>query len=155
MKKKNHFLDETIKRTKIENAQKEARDIYNYNQWKDRHDRMVDQELRKLNRKAVSPGKAIIIGILLAFLIEVFIILINNQWKDRHDRMVDQELRKLNRKAVSPGKAIIIGILLAFLIEVFIILINNDINTIGIALDGIKDHLREIGKILLELSTIK
>ncbi len=108
MKKKNHFLDETIKRTKIENAQKEARDIYNY-----------------------------------------------NQWKDRHDRMVDQELRKLNRKAVSPGKAIIIGILLAFLIEVFIILINNDINTIGIALDGIKDHLREIGKILLELSTIK
>ena len=108
MKKKNHFLDETIKRTKIENAQKEARDIYNY-----------------------------------------------NEWKNNHDRMVDHELRKLNRKIVNPGKAIMVGILLAILIYIFIILINNDINTIQIALEEIKDHLEEIRKILLELSTIK
>lgn len=77
-KKNQHFLDETIKRAKIENAQKEAKNIYNYNEWKENHDRLVEHELRKMNRKKITVGKAIAIGILLAVIIEILIIVTNN-----------------------------------------------------------------------------
>ena len=46
-KNSKHFLDETIQRAKIENAQREAEQIYNYNKWKDNHEKMVEHELRK------------------------------------------------------------------------------------------------------------
>lgn len=79
-KKNQHFLDETIKRAKIENAQKEAKNIYNYNEWKENHDRLVDHELRKMNRKKITVGKAVAIGILLAVIIEILIIVTNNNF---------------------------------------------------------------------------
>ena len=46
MKDKNqkHFLDDTVKRAKIENAHREAENIYNYNKWKDNHEKMVDKK---------------------------------------------------------------------------------------------------------------
>ena len=46
-KNSKHFLDETVQRAKIENAQREAEQIYNYNKWKDNHEKMVKHELRK------------------------------------------------------------------------------------------------------------
>lgn len=38
-KNSKHFLDETVQRAKIENAQREAEQIYNYNKWKDNHEK--------------------------------------------------------------------------------------------------------------------
>lgn len=78
-KNSKHFLDETIKRAKIENAQREAEQIYNYNKWKDNHEKMVEFELQKKQRKTPSAIKCILIGILLALVIEIiYILIINN-----------------------------------------------------------------------------
>lgn len=78
-KNSKHFLDETIKRAKIENAQREAEQIYNYNKWKDNHEKMVEFELQKKQRKKTSAIKCILIGILLALVIEIiYILIINN-----------------------------------------------------------------------------
>lgn len=44
-------LDEKIAEAKIEKARKEAEKINNYNKWKNEHDRLVQKELRKLERK--------------------------------------------------------------------------------------------------------
>lgn len=41
-KNSKHFLDETVQRAKIENAQREAEQIYNYNKWKDNHENIVE-----------------------------------------------------------------------------------------------------------------
>lgn len=51
MKKQKHFLDEIVEQNRIEKAQREARKIYNYNQWKNQHDKLVENELRKLEKK--------------------------------------------------------------------------------------------------------
>ena len=78
-KNSKHFLDEKIKRAKIENAQREAEQIYNYNKWKDNHEKMVEFELQKKQRKKPSAIKCILIGILLALVIEIiYILIINN-----------------------------------------------------------------------------
>lgn len=78
-KNSKHFLDETIKRAKIENAQREAEQIYNYNKWKDNHEKMVEFELQKKQHKKPSAIKCILIGILLALVIEIiYILIINN-----------------------------------------------------------------------------
>ena len=78
-KNSKHFLDETIKRAKIENAQREAEQIYNYNKWKDNHEKMVEFELQKKQRKKTSAIKCILIVILLALVIEIiYILIINN-----------------------------------------------------------------------------
>lgn len=78
-KNSKHFLDETIKRAKIENAQREAEQIYNYNKWKDSHEKMVEYELQRKQRKKPSAIKCILIGILLALVIEIiYILIINN-----------------------------------------------------------------------------
>lgn len=83
MKKKNqpHFLDETVKRAKLEKAQKEARQIYNYNNWQENHEKMVNRELRKLSRKNSNVFKAILIALLLALIIEIIYILTINDPK--------------------------------------------------------------------------
>ena len=80
MKDKNqkHFLDDTVKRAKIENAHREAENIYNYNKWKDNHEKMVDHELKKRQHKDHKVIKAVLIGILLALIIEIVYILIIN-----------------------------------------------------------------------------
>ncbi len=44
-------LDKKIEESKIEKARKEAERINNYNKWKNEHDRLVNKELRKLERK--------------------------------------------------------------------------------------------------------
>ena len=77
-KNSKHFLDETVRRAKIENAQKDAENIYNYNKWKDSHEKMVEHELKKMQRKEPNVFKAILIGVLLALAIEVIYILIIN-----------------------------------------------------------------------------
>ena len=76
MKDKNqkHFLDDTVKRAKIENAHREAENIYNYNKWKDNHEKMVDHELKKMQHKDHKVIKAVLIGILLALIIEIVYI---------------------------------------------------------------------------------
>ena len=80
MKDKNqkHFLDDTVKRAKIENAHREAENIYNYNKWKDNHEKMVNHELKKMQHKDHKVIKAVLIGILLALIIEIVYILIIN-----------------------------------------------------------------------------
>ena len=72
MKDKNqiHFLDDTVKRAKIENAHREAENIYNYNTWKDNHEKMQHKDHKVI--------KAVLIGILLALIIEIVYILIIN-----------------------------------------------------------------------------
>ena len=77
-KNSKHFLDETVQRAKIENAQREAEQIYNYNKWKDSHEKMVEHELRKRQHREPSAVKCILIGILLALAIEIIYILIIN-----------------------------------------------------------------------------
>ena len=78
-KNSKHFLDETIQRAKIENAQREAEQIYNYNKWKDNHEKMVEHELRKRQHREPSAVKCILIGVLLALAIEIIYILIINE----------------------------------------------------------------------------
>ena len=77
-KNSKHFLDETIQKAKIENAQREAEQIYNYNKWKDNHEKMVEHELRKRQHQEPSAVKCILIGVLLALAIEIIYILIIN-----------------------------------------------------------------------------
>ena len=77
-KNSKHFLDETVQRAKIENAQREAEQIYNYNKWKDNHEKMVEHEVRKRQHQEPSAVKCILIGILLALAIEIIYILIIN-----------------------------------------------------------------------------
>ena len=77
-KNSKHFLDETVKRAKIENAQKDAENIYNYNKWKDNHEKMVEHELKKMQHKEPNIFKAILIGVLLALAVEIIYILIIN-----------------------------------------------------------------------------
>lgn len=77
-KNSKHFLDETVRRAKIENAQKDAENIYNYNKWKDNHEKMVEHELKKMQRKESNVFKAILIGVLLALAVEIIYILIIN-----------------------------------------------------------------------------
>lgn len=80
-KNSKHFLDETVQRAKIENAQREAEQIYNYNKWKDNHEKMVEHELRKRRHREPSAVKCILIGVLLALAIEIIYILIINDPK--------------------------------------------------------------------------
>ena len=49
-----------------------------YNKWKDNHEKMVDHELKKMQHKDHKVIKAVLIGILLALIIEIVYILIIN-----------------------------------------------------------------------------
>ena len=78
-KNSKHFLDETIKRAKIENAQREAEQIQNYDKSNDNPEEMVALQLQNKQRKKPSAIKCILIGILLALVIEIiYILIINN-----------------------------------------------------------------------------
>lgn len=44
-------LDKKIEQERRNRAKKEAKQIYNYNKWKEEHDRLVNKELNKLNKK--------------------------------------------------------------------------------------------------------
>ena len=55
-----------------------AEQIYNYNKWKDNHEKMVEHELRKRQHREPSAIKCILIGVLLALVIEIIYILIIN-----------------------------------------------------------------------------
>lgn len=44
-------LDKKIKQDKKERAKKEAKQIYNYNKWKEEHDQLINDELDRLNKR--------------------------------------------------------------------------------------------------------
>ena len=69
--------------------------------------------------------------------------------------MVDHELKKMQHKDHRVIKAVLIGILLALIIEIVYVLIINDPQTLSTAFQEIKQHLNEIWKIIINLTTAK
>lgn len=73
-KRKNDFdkiLDRKVEQARLERARKEARDIHNYNQWKQKHDRLLDKELKKLERKRRFP-LILKIGFIIVLLLIIY-----------------------------------------------------------------------------------
>lgn len=73
-KRKSDFekmLDRKIEQTRIEKARKEAQDIHNYNQWKQKHDKLVNKELKKLERKRRYP-LILKIGFIIVLLLIIY-----------------------------------------------------------------------------------
>lgn len=73
-KRKSDFekmLDRKIEQSRIEKARKEARDIHNYNQWKQKHDKLVNKELKKLERKRRYP-LILKIGFIIVLLLIIY-----------------------------------------------------------------------------------
>ena len=75
MKNKNtdfqRALNKKIEQSRIENARREARNIHNYNKWKSNHDRLVQKELRKLERKSSFPSflKVIVVLMVITYIL--------------------------------------------------------------------------------------